>query len=335
MPADKCTRCGKFFSAAGDGARCATCSTLYHKQCLNLSPNTKLTGKWQCKTCIIKKNTVQAANDNVGSVYSGQTVDDGCSVQAGSTPSLVQELQLLRHEISGLRHEMARLTNMVDSLDKRIESVENRVCSLECQASEQKSQNAGDVVTQVNELKKQLNESEQLHLLNDLEISGVPESSNENPTHVIITLSQKLGIVLEDRDVVSAYRAGAVRRNHAGDNDDEAEPVRAGPRVLVARLARRSLRDDILRAARVRRGADTSGTDICSGGQPRRFFVNERLTRINRHLFYLARKKGSENNWNFVWTRGGYIYARRDSKSKICKIRSQDELNQVFGFASN
>lgn len=78
--------------------------------------------------------------------------------------------------------------------------------------------------------------------------------------------------------------------------DDRAAPPR--PRLIVTRFARRAVRDRLLREARLRRGATTEG--ICMPVPPRRFYINERLTRVNRQLFRQARQLG-EDNWRFVW----------------------------------
>ncbi|CAH2074006.1 unnamed protein product, partial [Iphiclides podalirius] len=80
--------------------------------------------------------------------------------------------------------------------------------------------------------------------------------------------SCELCIKLEDRDVVFAERMGLSRRNRAAE-DVAASPR---PRTTVVRLARRH----------------AACSDISMLGEPRRFFVNERLTRLKRQLLALA-----------------------------------------------
>lgn len=52
------------------------------------------------------------------------------------------------------------------------------------------------------------------------------------------------------------------------------------PRLIVVLLARRSLYDQILQAARTRRCATTHGTGLPD--DPRRFYINKRLSKVNR-----------------------------------------------------
>ncbi|KAL4702898.1 hypothetical protein ACJJTC_016342 [Scirpophaga incertulas] len=124
-------------------------------------------------------------------------------------------------------------------------------------------------------------------LQNDVEITGVEEQKSEGLSHVVFTLANKLGEKLEQQDVVSAVRIG--RMESGGETAGR-------PRPIVVRLVRRVVRDDLLRAARVRRGATTEGTGV--PGAPRRFCINERLTRSNRLLFRRAREAGNRLKWN-------------------------------------
>ncbi|KAI8423595.1 hypothetical protein MSG28_012673 [Choristoneura fumiferana] len=142
------------------------------------------------------------------------------------------------------------------------------------------------------ELKAELNDRDQDLLLGDLEISGIPEAASENGSHLVGLVARSLGVVLDERDIVFAARVGAPRRSRdvaegggaAGDAGVSVERVRLRP--LFVRLARRAPRPTCC-AARVRRGADTS--DFGLPGSPTRSYANERLTRLNRSLFYSTR----------------------------------------------
>ncbi|CAK1546890.1 unnamed protein product [Leptosia nina] len=151
----------------------------------------------------------------------------------------------------------------------------------------------------------------------------IPENSGENITHIVISLAQKVGFTLEERDIVSADRMGSrLQREIQHINDNTAQPFRS--RTIVVKLTRKQLREDFLREARVHRGAVTSGTNVEGG--VKRFYVNERLTRVNRQLFQMTRREAKTKNWRHVWTRGGRVYARRDQNSTLCKIRSESDV---------
>ncbi|CAG9136192.1 unnamed protein product [Plutella xylostella] len=187
----------------------------------------------------------------------------------------------------------------------------------------------------ISQLQSDLNERDQQTLINDVEISCIPEFEGESAVHIVKVVSAKLGVKLEESDVVSASRVGA-RRGAAETSDG----VAARPRPLVARLARRSLRDqlvnvehysqDTINNARVRRGASTADLGLPPHAD-QRLYVNERLTKANRQIFGKARELARTHGWKFVWTREGHVKVRRDTHAPIHQIRSATDLDNIFG----
>ncbi|CAG4952709.1 unnamed protein product [Colias eurytheme] len=322
--ANKCTNCGKFYSSTTDGAKCTKCSNLFHKQCNNISPKSLSNGKWMCKIC---KNKSQKSAENLHTQQDSSA--DSFEDAPDNMSCLAQEIKLLRSELSSFRQEMSKISTVMAEYDKRLNSFEERLDRMECTLSESQSQTQepSDVSKKIDSLKSRLNDSEQYNLLNDIEIAGVPETKGENLLHLTITLAQKIGLSLDERDIVNVYRTGT-RKNLEELNTSSDRIAAARPRPIVVRLTRHHLRNELLRAARVRRGADTAGL---VAGEPRRFYVNEHLTRTNRWLFHLAREQQRAKHWSYVWTRGGRTYVRRDQHSKYFIVSSEEDIDKIFG----
>ncbi|CAG9133842.1 unnamed protein product [Plutella xylostella] len=138
-------------------------------------------------------------------------------------------------------------------------------------------------------------------------MTNLPEENGENPMHLILSVASKLGVDLHESDVVSAERVGARnRRSRAPGDSGEGAGAGAGagrPRPLVVRLTRRAVKDELMTAARVRRGATSA--DLGQSSAPRPIYVNERLTKTNRQLFYKVREAGRRESWRFLWTKKG------------------------------
>jgi hypothetical protein len=254
------------------------------------------------------------------------------------TEMLVAELRLFREEMRAmtqqlhdLRVTMANLTTRIDSCDRRVDGLCSRVEALEskspCHDNDQQANST--LVDTIAQLRSELNDRDQDLLLNDVEISCVPEERGENTMHVAITLSQKLGVTLTEQDIVSITRVGRAPQQLLEGGQGPA----ARPRLIVMRLARRAVRDQLLQAARVRRGATTEGAGL--PGSPQRFYVNERLTPTNRRLFQMARELKQHHGWRFVWTRDGRIYARQRSGEDIPRHRIRTELDLARVFSSH
>lgn len=266
-------------------------------------------------------------------VADGGRLNPASPVKKDDEISLAREMQFFRSEIAAMRIELSninsifeKLSHAVQGLDSRIGSLEQRVQILEDRPAAASSE-VKDLTDTVERLKLELNDRDQELLTTEVEIAGIPETKNENPIHLAVLVAQKLSVEVDPKDIVCAERVGMRRTT---DNDVGADNGR--PRALAVRLTRRALRDELLHAARRARGADTAGFDL--PGTPRRFYVNERLTRTNRQLFYKARQEGSRLNWKYVWTRDGRIYVRRQPNTQALRVRSEDDLEKIFGISS-
>ena len=171
----------------------------------------------------------------------------------------------------------------------------------------------------------ELNDRDQDSLKFELEISGLPEFPGELPVHLVLTAARvKLGVELQESDVMSAVRVG--RPAERGREPGSAAPA-PRPRLLAVRLASVTLRDRLLREARVRRRLTTSEMGL-PNHTPAALYFNERFTKYNRVLFAKARELGHRLEWKFVWSKGGRIYDRRSSSptSKTERLRTLEDL---------
>lgn len=302
--------------------------------------------------------------------------DDECSAQGESALEITNALkEYVADQMSHFTHQLLTkidtLGSTIQSFNSRCDNIEMRIAKIEKRLDEKVDEKVNDLMLTVNRLQCDLNDKcldekvdnkvsdlmltvnrlqcdlndrEQELLVNEVEISGVPEANGENSVHVVTVIANKLGVKISESDVVSAVRIGARRESAAGVRVPPAHPAthgppvsgaaapavyETGPRLLVVRVLRRAQRDELLRAARVRRGADTAGLGL--PGPVRRFYVNERLTRVNRELFRRAREETRRLQWKFVWTRGGAILVRRENGETAMRIRTEVDLVKVFG----
>ncbi|CAG4946342.1 unnamed protein product [Parnassius apollo] len=135
----------------------------------------------------------------------------------------------------------------MDGIERRLEIIEQR--------HKPSAVEVVELERTVNSLKLELNDRNQEALLSDLEIGHLPEEKGENIIHTVSVLAARLGVPLEERDIVFAERMGAVQAAVSGGSPGSVVPR---SRRVVVRLARRQLRDELLRATRVRRTLTTT-----------------------------------------------------------------------------
>ncbi|CAG4978280.1 unnamed protein product [Parnassius apollo] len=327
----KCAACGKFVSPA-DIIKCSSCANIYDRICLKLSKSYKVSPKWLCPGCTSKQprkdNTetpikVQTEISQSSSSNSSPSSCSGCDATSKMIEELRTEIVAMRNEFVNFGTNFDRLYLAVSDLSKRVDGIENRVANLEKDECMEKYKDENKKLSDTLErLKFELNDRDQEQLLTDVEISCIPEHKGENVTQLAMLIGEKLNVKMEEQDIVSIQRMSPLR----GYIEEEGA---VQPRPLAVRLARRTLRDRLLQSARVRRGADTTGFGL--PGSPKKFYINEHLTRINRQLFFKARQMGSKSGWKYVWTRDGRIYARRDRNTEARRIRCEIDLVKFFG----
>lgn len=248
-----------------------------------------------------------------------------------------KSLDFLSGQLSDVKKEVAGLESRLSKLECENSTLKTEISTLKSQANT--SSDAAALKTTILQLNTELNERDQAMLINDVEITGVPEFPGESVVSIVAGAAAKLGVQLETRDIVYAAREDAPRSASgvaatngpaAASGPQAATGLR--PRRIVVRLARQALRDDLLRAARVRRDVNTADLGL-PHHVPVRMYVNERLTRLNRVLLGKAREAKRELGWRFVWTREGRIYARRDDTpaSRTQRLRNEEDLSRVFG----
>lgn len=242
--------------------------------------------------------------------------------------ALSKELAQIRLDfqlsIVTLGNQLSTLTSRIDALEKENTHLHTLIAELH-NTDVKPDQRNEELTTLVSQLKTEINEREQDSLQNDIEITCIPESENESTETLIIAIAAKLGVSVEARDIVSSSRAGP-RRLVA----DSSSGAVLRPRPLVVRLARRATRNLFLSSARVRRGATTADLPLPTH-KPNRFYVNERLTKTNRALFGKSREVARTSNWKYVWTQDGRVLARKEDKCPVHQIRSDSDIERVFG----
>ncbi|KAJ2944586.1 hypothetical protein O0L34_g3939 [Tuta absoluta] len=361
------TRCGKCKNAITRKAHltCAECKLHYHLACMGYEKlystmDAERKSHWRCLPCrqrtpdsaidpfsnvTMARGSTRPSTDPNKSVESSALGDDAIELSVDLknyiqeqmtlfTRNLLTKIDVIASSISAFNMRFNAIEHRITTIEKRLENSD----SVKLANEGNKASGVDDLVATVDRLTRDLNDREQELLLTEVEISGISETSGENPVHIATIIGSKLGVQIQECDVVSAARVG-VRRDYAsaaaagtaheapGSRNADAE-VSAGPRVLVVRLQRRAQRDELLRAARVRRNLDTTGLNL--SGPISRFYINERLTKYNRQLFKRVREEKMRLNWKYAWTKNGSILVRRDQEAPVMRIRTEADILKVF-----
>ncbi|KAI5637835.1 hypothetical protein NE865_09490 [Phthorimaea operculella] len=352
------SQCGSCKQAVGEGPTCAWCGKTYHFHCSGTSErgfNRLGVGRnsWRCVACRDSHGEsfdISATGDKLGTptgkpatarlseaslqdpkpqgspshqgtpakINSDDTgVLDTILKKLGSIQEQLLSMDGIKSDLSQVKVDIADLKTSLDAkleiMTVRVQSVESRVDTLE-----QRLQDLPSMKTKIAALRLELANRDQQLFRKDVELTGLPEQSNENLPHIVATLASKLGVQLDPRDVDDIRRVGV-----KGGKDGKDER----PRPVIITLTRRAIRDTLLTAARSRRGLTTDKIEVAC--TPRKIFLNEHLIKENRILFSKARAVGKDLRFKFVWTNNGNIFMRRSETSSILKVSSETVLQRL------
>lgn len=218
--------------------------------------------------------------------------------------ALTENFSTLKKSVT---EQLATLTQTVGSWETRIQNLEllsEKVndCTTEIVKRDHK---ISSLHTEIQSLQEQLNIQEQSYLRNELEITGVTETENENLHHLVTVTATLIGMNLQPNDIDRIIRVGSKPTPSPNKPKD--------PRPIVVRFTRNTKRNDMIQAARVRKEITTKDIEI--DGPSKRMYFNERLTKENRKLFREVRIRAKSAGYKFYWVKNGCIMCAKKKKS--------------------
>lgn len=356
----KCLACNSDIKYAGELLACTGCKGSYHYSCNNITTahfnqnSHEIKKIWKCPSCNrparkddntpLRKQNVSAKEPAVTKAKERSVSDSSVNVNTAPrkrtnvSPSLQVDssgehevkssnssevsceltLPQLQRMFAELSDSMKALADSLGACRSDMASFRSELCGMrekmerfECYESEVK-----DLRDEVHCLREELKNRDRQQVQNDIEISGLNEKNGENLSHTVGVIALKLGVELDPRDVVYVSRVG---RRQSQDNDR--------PRPVVARFTRRTPRDQLLQAARVRRHLTTDMFDV--PGSPRVVYLNEHLIKSDRQLYGKARAALREGKLKFVWKRNGHILIRKTEQGPVHRVQSEDDLCRI------
>lgn len=311
------------------------CKKIFHVLCLNSDQNLSFDkATWICPECKCKNK--KGGDNSAASASSRHTSENETLHSKEDTghrapkyvPAenlndiqvLTSEIRLFREEMSALKLQLTNVVSAISHCNERLDDITYQLTQSDSKIKYLEDRNL-DHENTILMLQEQLNYQAQLQLRNEIEIVGIPEHSNENLCHIVLTTASKIGVSLSESDLDGVARPG---RRSPKTTGDRKQP----PRPVVVRFTRKVKRDEFIKAAKMRRNLNSK--DIDPNDSESKIYVNDRLTRENRQLFRDARTRAKQLDYKHCWTNGGIIFVRKREGSGPIQIRSHSDLDRYL-----
>ena len=180
---------------------------------------------------------------------------------------------------------------------------------------------AGDAERQslkeeLSEVKIQLNSLEQYSRRLCLDVSGIPETANEDTDRLIMDTAKLAGVEISKEEIDRSHRVGAVKPGKA--------------RTLLVRFVSYAKREAFYGARKHLREPRPFEGSTVSAAVASKVFVTDNLTRENHFILYKARQYRKEGKIFAAWSDVGKLKVRLRENGPTTVIRSLDDLLKLM-----
>ncbi|KAF0308236.1 hypothetical protein FJT64_020520 [Amphibalanus amphitrite] len=170
------------------------------------------------------------------------------------------------------------------------------------------------------ETRAQLNGLEQYSRRLCLDVSGIPETPNEDTDRLVMDTARLAGVDVSKADIDRSHRVGAVK------------PGR--PRTLLVRFVSYAKREAFYGARRQLRQPRSFEGSTVTTAVASKVFVTDNLTRENQHILYRARQFRKEGKLFAAWSDVGKLKVRLRENGPTTVIRTMTDLQKLVNSAA-
>lgn len=305
-----CGVCGNLCSE-GDAVKCVgKCEKSFHIACVKDDIEGKKTRSyrdWRCKDC-----------RNVSSSHSSVVSETSPAITKDFLLKALEELKTevfkeLRSECDELSTSMKFMSDKVDESTAFMKTMRSEFAALKRENEDLRVKNE-TLTGEVSALTNRLTSLEQYTRKDNVEISGLPVTPNEDVVTLLKDVGAAVGVKISEEDVSAAHRVPSYHKNRTPS--------------LIVKFVRRSTRDIILGKFREKKGGMTA-KDVNPTFSQERVFINEHLSPDNKVFLAKLKSKCKDVGYAYAWARDGKFFVRRCQGERFKRINNYVDLQNL------
>jgi hypothetical protein len=296
-----CNQCDGELLANDETVNCRVCKKPVHIVCARLATasiatrSVKKTDKFVCRSCTTKfSDTASQGSDT------SEVADDD------SVKSMLLKINKKLLCLDEIRDSCSFLSGKYDDFEKQQKDQAQLIKDLSSKVDRLNN----ELITRdkiISDLTDRISELEQSQLSHNMEICGIPVTQNENVYNVVKNVADACGVPMDG--VQEIYREKARRKDQIP--------------AIVVKFGTTGRRETWLKR---KEGRKLKVDDILDNGSTAKVYINEQLTNINRRLLWLAKQKGREMRYKYIWSKNGKVFARRDDEMSVIYIKNEGDI---------
>ena len=204
-----------------------------------------------------------------------------------------------------IRKSQQFLSDQYEEMKKYLLSTDEEVKTLRI-ANQERKDHVHKFEAESGQMQGDINNLEQYGRRECLEFQGLSWEESENTDQLVIGVSKLLQVDLSAKDISVSHRLSPA-------SESNRQPT------IIARFCSRRIRDSVFNNRHRLRAHNKDHPKA-------RLFINESLTKTNCCRFNQWLRFIKENNFNFIWTKNGITYLRKDEGNTAFAIKTETEL---------
>lgn len=282
------------------------CEKLFHALCVKDDLEGKKTRSkrdWKCKEC---------RNISSGTNCDSQTRDFLVKLMNDFKTEFFEKLKTFEGEMSELTTSVKFSSDKLDESLRVMKEVKVELAVLKKENEELRSRNLS-LSSEVVKLNDKVRALEQYSRKNNIEISGLPVTPQENVVDLVKDVGTALGIEIDKKDISAIHRVPSFRKD------------RHSP--LIVQFVSRSTRDNMI--TKFREKKKMTALEVNPSFPKESMYINEHLSPDNKVFISKLKVKCREIGYAYAWHRDGKFFVRKCQGEKYKKVDTYDELNKL------
>jgi hypothetical protein len=299
-----CGLCEIEVSKVDESIQCSGCKKSFHPTCTKLRTMDKFKklgnkkATWRCDSCSDGLQEDSVPDSNTVSI-----LDAIKSVEI----KLLKRFDGQDEKISGIEASLSQLQTSYGNLKTDVEALKSE--QLQLQSTDAVFDERIKTLQKENwDLKLDIRDLQQYSRKNNIEITGMPITKNEDICCILENIAMALKITFNRLDIATAHRV----------------PSKTIPNIVV-RFVSLAVRDTWLSASRRRKGLSTG--EINKNLPMNSVYINEHLSPHNKFLLAEARKMKKASKIAFAWVKNGRVLIKVRENDKAIWLRDECDLD--------
>lgn len=276
------------------------CEVRFHTKCIKSDLEGKKTRSykdWKCKSC----RTLHSTQPNVSTEPNDEIL---CKISL--------ELASLRSEMREISTSMQFLSDKTDSSNVLMNEIKQELTLLRKENEELRTKNSS-LTSDVRELQDRVRSLEQYTRKNNVEISGLPTTPNEDLMGLLKDVGKSIGVELDESHISASHRIPSYNKSRT-------------PAIIV-QFQRRALKDTWI--SKYKEVRNLTAKQVNKLFPDQRVYISDHLSPENKQFLSKLKHKCKEIGYKFAWSRDGKFFVRKNEGEKCLKIVTNDDIERL------